>query len=336
MKKSLKRHFETDIHIKNWNIWSKKNDEKRAVVKRNHEVGMRLARLCYVDYKEGNSKRHYEQEVLKAVQNGLDMGEINHSDQFPRKFRPFVQKQIHERTKTFLNNRLEQTGFEPSLNISADKGTNIHRSRQFTTVKTCVPNSPNLISNIFLGEPVVKEHDGEGVTKSIAEEINKFRIKSDQIEGASFDGAYFHQSVLNHMKTTLNLTETFFASHDPLHRAGIVDVHIRKDSDYSWLTSVQETCSEIYNKFNYGKNHELLRDTCKDLEMTLASLTKFSKTRFANSIRGVTINIRKDYQIIVKCLEKIIQERKDSIFLREKEKAADAKRILNKICTKKF
>ena len=68
LKKSLKRHFETDIHIKNWNIWSKKNDEKRAVVKRNHEVGMRLARLCYVDYKEGNSKRHYEQEVLKAVQ----------------------------------------------------------------------------------------------------------------------------------------------------------------------------------------------------------------------------------------------------------------------------
>ena len=24
LKKSLKRHFETDIHIKNWNIWSKK------------------------------------------------------------------------------------------------------------------------------------------------------------------------------------------------------------------------------------------------------------------------------------------------------------------------
>ena len=92
MKKSSKRHFETDIHIKNWNIWSKKNDEKRAVVKRNHEVGMRLARLCYVDYKEGNSKRHYEQEVLKAVQNGLDMGEINHSDQFPRMFRPFATR----------------------------------------------------------------------------------------------------------------------------------------------------------------------------------------------------------------------------------------------------
>ena len=88
------------------------------------------------------------------------MGELNHSDHFPRKFRPFVRKEINEKTKKFFNSRLEQTGFEPALNISADKGTNVHRSRQFTTVKACIPDSPNLINSIFLGQPVVKEHDG--------------------------------------------------------------------------------------------------------------------------------------------------------------------------------
>ena len=89
-----------------------------------------------------------------------------------------------------------------------------------------------------------------------------------------------------------NLSEHFVATHDPLHKTGIADAHIRKDSNFSWLTKVQETCSEIYTKFNWGKNHELLLDTCKELELTLATLTKFSKTRFANSIRKVTINIR--------------------------------------------
>ena len=88
---------------------------------------MRIARICYVEYKEGNSKRHYEQEVLKAVQNGCDMGDFNHSDQFPRKFRPFVKNEIHEKNKKFFTTKMEQTGFEPALNISADKGTNIHR-----------------------------------------------------------------------------------------------------------------------------------------------------------------------------------------------------------------
>ena len=70
--------------------------------------------------------------------------------------------------------------------------------------------------------------------------------------------------------------------------------------------------------------------------MTLASLTKFSKTRFANSIRNVTINIRKDFLIIVNCLKKIIDEKNDSTIAKEREKAADTERILRKICNKKF
>ena len=75
------------------------------------------------------------------------------------------------------------------------------------------------------------------------------------------------------MKNTNNLTQHFIATHDPLHKTGIADAHIRKDKNFSWLTNVQEICSEIYNKFNWGKNHELFLDTCKELEMTIASLT---------------------------------------------------------------
>ena len=79
------------------------------------------------------------------------------------------------------------------------------------------------------------------------------------------------------MTDVLDLHEEFFVTHDPLHKSGIVDTHIRKDSNFSWLTNVQEICSEIYQKFNWGKNYELLIDTCKELELTLASLTKFFK-----------------------------------------------------------
>ena len=159
----------------------------------------------------------------------------------------------------FFNSRLEQTGFEPALNISAD----VYRSHQFTTAKSCVPDSTNLINSIFLGEPVVKKHDGMGVTASIAEEVNKYAIKPEQIEGASFDGAYFHQSVPEYMKQSLKLSDEFIATHDPLHRAGIVDSHIRKETSFAWLTNVQDICSEIYQKFNWGKNYEVMLDTCK-------------------------------------------------------------------------
>ena len=102
LKKSIKRHFNTNQHLNNWESWKKSHDEKIALVKRNHEVGMRIARICYVEYKEGNSKRHFETEVLKASLNGSDMDNLNHSDQFPRKFRPFVRNEIHMKTKMFL------------------------------------------------------------------------------------------------------------------------------------------------------------------------------------------------------------------------------------------
>ena len=264
------------------------------------------------------------------------MGDLNHSDQFPRKFRPFVKREIHNRTKKFLNTKLEQTGFEPALNISADKGTNVHRSRQFTTVEACIPDSPNLINSVFLGHPVVKQHAGVDVTASIENELKEFKIKPSQVEGASFDGAYFHQSVPDYLKASMGLSEQFLATHDPLHKTGIQDAHLRKDPDFSWMTKVFDVCSEIYLKFNWGKNHELLLDVCKSLEMTLASLTKFSKTRFANSIRNVAINIRKDYQIIVECLKKIITENKDSPIAKMREKASDAEQILKKIKNKAF
>ena len=65
---------------------------------------------------------------LKAALNGCDMGGMNHKDHFPRMFRPFVRDEIHNNTKSFLTTKLAQTGFEPADNISADKGTNVHRS----------------------------------------------------------------------------------------------------------------------------------------------------------------------------------------------------------------
>ena len=43
-------------------------------------------------------------------------------------------------------------------------GTNVHRTTQFTSVTTTVPESPKFLTYIYLGQVVVKSHDGPGVT----------------------------------------------------------------------------------------------------------------------------------------------------------------------------
>ena len=60
-------------HISNC---SKSNIDQENSIQRetkNHEIGMRIARCCYSTYKAGKSKCSFEVEVLKLIQDGLDM-----------------------------------------------------------------------------------------------------------------------------------------------------------------------------------------------------------------------------------------------------------------------
>ena len=74
-----------------------------------------------------------------------------------------VSKCLH----SYFSARLSTTGFLSPVNVQVDKGTNCRRIRQFTSI-TVVPNSKNNLSNIHLGQPIVKTHDGSGISSKIS------------------------------------------------------------------------------------------------------------------------------------------------------------------------
>ena len=92
--------------------------------------------------------------------NGIDVGNINHSEIFPIKFLPIVGEEVKLKLKSFFTSRLPQTGCLPIGKIAADKVTHKHRTRQFICFITCVPDSDNLIQAIFLEINIVKGHTG--------------------------------------------------------------------------------------------------------------------------------------------------------------------------------
>ena len=100
---------------------------------------MRIARLCYASYLIWSPKRNFEQEILKSVLNGFDVG----VSMFYSNFIPFGSEQVTERLKSFFSSRLDHTGFKPPVNLQVDKVINVHRTRQFTSLVTVVPNLPN-------------------------------------------------------------------------------------------------------------------------------------------------------------------------------------------------
>ena len=176
LKTHVKRHFENEVYLKNDCDCKREAGEGKCET-REHAVGMRIARLCYAGYLIGSSKRNFEQETLKSVLNGLDVGGTNHSSEFYSNFMPFVSEQVTERLKSFFSSRLDHTGCKPPVNLQADKRTNIHRAGQFTSVMTVAPESPKLLTYMYLGQSVVKSHDGPGLTRSIINKLNSWISK---------------------------------------------------------------------------------------------------------------------------------------------------------------
>ena len=131
-------------------------------------------------------------EIVKAVANGCDLGDLSLSKQFPDKRRRFVAQEIREKKVNFISTRLVQTGFLSAINLQADKGTTVHNTHQFTRVAVVVPDSECLISNIYLGQPIVKNRTRRGIAESMTKQLELFKTVGSQVEGGFFDGQYFH------------------------------------------------------------------------------------------------------------------------------------------------
>ena len=118
-------------------------------------------------YKHDQAFSTFMEELLLAHKNGVDVGNINRSKEFPL----LSLKSVYETCKTkmvnYLSMALPSTGHPPHINIIADKATYKHRTRQFVALTTITPGCPQFVHSVFLDAPPVKCHDVPGVTESI-------------------------------------------------------------------------------------------------------------------------------------------------------------------------
>lgn len=347
LKRHLKDHLSSTSHKKSLELIEETAKEKLKYANREIEVGMRIGRIAYKLYYKGRPYTDFEEEIALNIQNGCDMGDINHSIAFAKKFLPYVSNVVKNRLKAFLNNRLIQTGFQPPLKIIADKATWKHRTRQFIMAVTVIPDSAQLIQALYLGHPVIKAHNGQAVAESIISCMSEYSITKAQFNGGSFDGQYFNLSVPDYLSSHFSGEDkTYFYDWDPMHKAGLIDNHLRRNVKFSWIVAITETISSIFGEFNYGKEYENLRDaSCQQFNLDepdgpgqqncFKSPIFFSETRFANYCKFVYKNFREDYKSIVTVFE---QRQEDSVGGNslQREKAASANLKMNKIFNVKF
>ena len=294
-----------------------------------------VGRWLYFIFYKGRPYADYPDLIATDVLNGSYCGTINHSEKFPPAVLPYFAVAIKLKKVKFLTRPLIQTSFRVTIKIVADKDTRKHRTRQLVLFITIVPDSPNLIQPIYLGHPVVSDHTGPGVASNLIAVIEKNGISSEQIEGQSYDGQYFHLSVNSQVQDHFQLKSSdIHDDWDGMHKCGLGDKAVRKIATHAWLITLTQIISEVFGLVNWGKIYEELKNACDKLDQEMSNPLTWSNTKFANYAQRLYLAMTKDFPAILEVLTKIQKDRnKDS---KAKERAENAEQIEKKISNKKF
>ena len=252
LKKTLKRHLTTSINHKECLMKNSKTEEEKVkTTSINEEVGMRIGRNCYFLFYKGRPYIDFEDMILLQDLNGLYVGDINHSRKFPASYRPFVCNEVMDRVRNYLNSALQQTGFKPPINIAFDKATYKHRPRQFVAAITVVPDAEDFLRPIALGLPTISGTYGIDFARSAKATMDSYSIANLQIEGGTMDGDNFNLNTHGNFDDLYDINKgDVYWGYDGMHRSGLVDTHMIKREDFSWLTEMTATCMRCYNMFN--------------------------------------------------------------------------------------
>ena len=153
LKNHLKAHLSSNLHKESLQVLTNKVNPENKEDSRNQAVALRLGRICYFLLKHGRPDTDFLSMIYLHSVNGSDFRDINHSNNFPGKFLPHVTKVVTGLLKLQLSTRMVQTGKLPVVNVTADKATWKHETRQGVGIVQVVPDSEKVLQGFVLGFP---------------------------------------------------------------------------------------------------------------------------------------------------------------------------------------
>lgn len=342
LKKHILSHLKSLTHLRNINV---ETSQTNPITPREVMVGMRIGRICYNLNKKGRPDTDFENEMLMHSLNGVDVGDINHSRLFPSKFIKYLSETVQSKVKVFLNSRLPQTGFPPAGKILADKATSKHRSKHFISYVTVVPGATALIQPILLDINIVKGHKGTDLANDIIQTLNKYDMNKEHYLGGSYDGQYHKLSVPLHIDQHYGFDgdDAKFSDWDPMHKAGVVDTHMRKNANFRWVNKATDTIGDAFKAINWGQEFEHFFEVAQRLkadddfnsEVYCALPCFYSNTKFANHCSKVYLQAWKDYPALLSTFEET-QMMLHSGSQNQRKKASEARALRNRMLNKRF
>ena len=339
LKSKLKDHLQTKFHkfekLKaDEEMAKKKQDEPRKIT-----VGMNIMRMVYKMIKNNEADTHFEDDLLVAYQNGVDIGDLNHSRKLVPKIMPYIAEDIRKHIILFLSHPLKQTTYLPTGKVLADSSTTNHRPREFVAFLTVIPDGEELIKAIHL--PIILQKDGStgqsqktAICEALKIGTEHIVIKSEQYLGTSGDGHFQHCNVHRYMDEEFGVSRHH--EYDPMHKAGRQDVHIRQDDSFKWLANITKVIGGAFKFVNLREEFMDFFEICQNIidnpaypESKFYEIVFFKECRFANSTSRVYNAAFQEYSGLVEKLEKAIMVRSQKPNAKDQEIARKASNIAN-------
>ena len=287
--------MKTAIHEQNVAAQNEKSRIQAQITRRNQEIGRKIGSIAYFFFYYKLPYLLFEKFLPLLCLNGIDIGQINHSEIFLRRLLDPCFTVLQKRLRKHINEILSCTGEERHITLLLDKGTIKHDTSQLTLIRTPCLKSGVLFESFFVGNPNVLSSCGVSLTRLL---INSILMSLDWTEehlrkrfsGACVDGQYIHLNLGNHLSEMLSLPADLTrdsVTWDSAHRLELACHHAKEGYSVNkqrvggtvWLMGL-DVLQHIMKNFRFGHNHTDLRKIAKEQHQVFLEFNLFSETRF--------------------------------------------------------
>jgi len=223
---NLVRHDKSELHLKNAALKVESSHKLAMSASRNRDIGYKIGSLAYFFFYNKLPFVLFEKFLPWHSIHNIDIGHINHSDQFSRRLVEPCYNELLKRLRIHMRKPLPCTGEVRPVTILADKGTINHDTLQLTMIKTLCLKKGVLFERFFIDNPDVVKNDGLSLSELLINSVCSSIDLSHQnlrqsFTGCCFDGQYIHLNFRQHLSNILSLPLELMddsITHDAAHR----------------------------------------------------------------------------------------------------------------------
>ena len=162
LKRHLADHFQSAFHNETISRMTNQRESNKTLT----SIGLSVSMAAYSIIFHGEPFRAFENRMTEHVAARIQVGNINHSSHFLRRFLNTAFAYLQQNVQTFLATNLECTGNLPVICIKPDKFTKKGQSNQAVIIRHPALKHGKLFRETYLGHlPCGESSTGHAVTE---------------------------------------------------------------------------------------------------------------------------------------------------------------------------